>query len=59
MPIAKARAICEFRNNYLGLSGSRLEKELKVNSSGISKIYRRKEEVTKNESEVIQRIISS
>ena len=38
----------------LGLSGSRFEKELKVSSSGISKLYRRVEEVTKNESEVIQ-----
>jgi len=58
--IAKARAV--FVNlgiDYLGLSGSRFEKELKVSSSGISKLYRRGEEVTKNEPEVLQRIISS
>ena len=60
MPKAKARAV--FVNlgiDCLGLSGSRFEKELKVSSSGISKLYRRGEEVTKNEPEVIQRIISS
>ena len=34
-------------------------KELKISSSGISKLYRRGEEVTKNEPEVIQKIISS
>jgi len=57
--IAKARAV--FVNlgiDYLGLSGSRFEKELKVSSSGISKLYRRGEEVTKNEPEVIPKIIS-
>ena len=60
MPKAKARAV--FVNlgiDCLGLSGSRFEKELKVSSSGISKLYQRGEEVTKNEPEVIQRIISS
>ena len=44
--------------DYLGLSGSRFEKELKVSSSGMSKLYWRGEEGTKNESKVIQRIIS-
>ena len=55
----KARAV--FVNigiDYLGLCGSRFEKELKVSLSGISKLYRRGEEVTKNEPKVIQRIIS-
>ena len=57
--IAKARAV--FVNlgiDYLGLSGSRFEKELKVSSSGISKLYRRGKEVTKSEPEVIPKIIS-
>ena len=57
--IAKARAV--FVNlgiDYLGLSGSRLEKELKLSSSGVSKLYRRGEEVAKNEPKVIQKIIS-
>ncbi len=45
--------------NSFGLSGSRVEKEFKVSSRGISKLYRRGEEVTKNELEVIQIIISS
>ena len=44
--------------DYPILSGSRFEKELKVSSSGISKLYRRGEEVTKNEPKVIQKIIS-
>ena len=42
MPIAKARAV--FVNlgiDYLGLSESRFEKELKVSSGEISKSYRR------------------
>ncbi|MFH1259988.1 MAG: transposase [Elusimicrobiota bacterium] len=57
--IAKARAV--FVNigiDYLGLSGSRLEKELKLSSSGISKLYRRGEEHIKNEPKIIQQLIS-
>ena len=70
MSIANARAV--FVN--LGIDsfdsgGSRFKKDLlaselmqarlKVSSSGISKLYRRGEEVTKNEPEGIQIIISS
>ena len=53
--ITKARAV--FVNlgiDYPGLSGSRFEKELKVNSSGISRLYRRGEELIKNEPKITQ-----
>ena len=47
------------RIDYLGLSGTKFEKELKVTASGISKLYRKGEEVTKNEPKLIEIIISS
>ena len=42
----------------LDLSGNRFEKDLKVSLNGICKLYRRGEELTKNEPKLIQRIIS-
>lgn len=57
--VSKARAVLvNMGIDYLGLSGRSLEKELDMSSSGISKLYRRGEELIKSEEKVIQEIIS-